>query len=407
MPLTYKTLGQLRSFNAVPNTLYSVPANAKSIVSTISITSPPQANNLVSPSNDALTEYKASLYVCLPQGAGISWQTTSNTRTVYGATYALGNFWTVSGTAGVLQASTDGLTWTTNTTFTYATNDIIYADGVLVTVGLNRSYNYSTDGVTWDTNNTAGATTTGFNAITYGNGILVAVGINGTIQTGDILPGPFVSFQGRTSNTTSELFAAAYGNGIYLAGGNSVLVTSTTGITWTTRSISGGSPTVYSLFYNAGTYFAGTNGGLYTSTDTITWTSVYSPTMYDIKYFNGLYIGGSSNGGIHTSTDGVTWTSRYSSSSGGGYTYTTVSFDGVDTFIAAGITSAIIQRSTSTTPDYPSIQNALLYQTPVEFNSNVNLTLGLGLPANAQLRAHVGATNSQGLSFSAFGAEIT
>ena len=75
--------------------------------------------------------------------------------------------------------------------------------------------------------------------VTYGNGIFVAFGDSGTILTS----ADGISWTVRTSGTTDDLVGVAYGNGTFVAVGssfntvdgsyNGTILTSADGITWT------------------------------------------------------------------------------------------------------------------------------------------------------------------------------
>jgi hypothetical protein len=134
---------------------------------------------------------------------------------------------------------------------------------------------------------------------------------------------------------------ATNGSTIYVAGGsNGVLYSSTdSGVTWTSRTSGFGSSVIGAIAYGNGIFVAVGNSGLITtSTDGVTWTArtagVAANNLYYVAYINNLFVavGGGANGGtggITTSTDGITWTKRttpttsstniYSVTYGGGY----------------------------------------------------------------------------------------
>lgn len=119
----------------------------------------------------------------------------------------------------------------------------------------------------------------------------------------------------RTSNTTSAFESLAYGNGVWIAGGQtgSQFKSSTDTITWTTISIGSGS--MLDIIYENNLWVAGISNTIFTSTDAVTWTqrtSNLSGVIYKIKYGNGLWIVSAQSGQLRTSTDTITWVTRNS-----------------------------------------------------------------------------------------------
>jgi hypothetical protein len=116
-----------------------------------------------------------------------------------------------------------------------------------------------------------------------------------------------------------------YGNGIYVYGGSSgQLATSTDAITWTART-SGTTSTIYTLTYGNGLYvYGGGDGGIYTSTDAISWDikSFINRPIYGISYNNGQYFitTGTEITGVYlyTSTDLVSLRIKTTASTIGG-----------------------------------------------------------------------------------------
>lgn len=113
-------------------------------------------------------------------------------------------------------------------------------------------------------------------------------------------------------------YSVAYGNGIFVVGGESGYVTTSTdeGVTWSTpkQLVTMGSWS--SVIYANGSFMMLNfhNGKLATSTDGITWTTrdTYSLEYWrSLAYGNGIYVAvGPNYGTIMTSTDGKTWTKR-------------------------------------------------------------------------------------------------
>lgn len=176
-----------------------------------------------------------------------------------------------------------------------------YFDGLFNNDAVLRT---STDGISWSQYSFVSS------YLGYGNGLYIAV-VGTNIYTSPTATS-FVSWTTRTSGTSSALYAVAYGNGIYLTGGASgVLRSSTDSITWTGVT-SGTTSTIRCLIYGNGLFVFGTDGGgISTSTDGTTWiarTSGTTTTISALTYGNGLYLAGASNAGIlRSSTDGITW----------------------------------------------------------------------------------------------------
>jgi len=167
-------------------------------------------------------------------------------------------------------------------------------------------------GITW-TSRTSGFGTTNILHVTYGDGLYVAVGDSGKLTT---------STDGTTWTTrtpgfgTTRIFGVTYGDGLYVAVGDSgTLTTSPDGITWTSRTSGFGTTRIWGVTYGDGLYVAvGESGTLTTSPDGITWTSRTSgfgtTRIWGVTYGDGLYVAVGDSGKLTTSTDGTTWTTR-------------------------------------------------------------------------------------------------
>lgn len=149
-----------------------------------------------------------------------------------------------------------------------------------------------------------------WNSVAYGNGIFVVGGEKGYVTTS--------TDEGKTWSTPKQLVTTgSWSNVIYANGSfmmlnfhNGKLATSTDGITWTTRD-------TYSLEYWRGLAYGNgiyvavgpSNGIMMTSPDGKTWTkrTVGSVVWEDIAYGNGIFIAIADGCYFTTSTDGVTW----------------------------------------------------------------------------------------------------
>jgi hypothetical protein len=155
--------------------------------------------------------------------------------------------------------------------------------------------------------------------IVYGGGVYVAMittaGANSCVTSTD-----GITWTTRKVLTTTALAygGLAYGNGVFVAlqtGSSNVAVTSPDGITWTARTMPATS--TWSAVTYGGSQFvavnsAGTNAGA-TSPDGITWTSrtTTTGTWTSVAYGAGVYVAVPSSGtAAMSSPDGITWTSR-------------------------------------------------------------------------------------------------
>jgi photosystem II stability/assembly factor-like uncharacterized protein len=150
---------------------------------------------------------------------------------------------------------------------------------------------------------------------TQGNSSFVAVGDAGTIVTST----DGITWTSRNSGTTNSLSGVAYGNGSFVTVGDAgTIVTSTDGITWTSRN-SGTTNSLSGVAYGNGSFVAvGDAGTIVTSTDGITWTSRNSGTtnsLSGVAYGNGSFvtvgpwITGDSGVSLTSTDGGMTWTS--------------------------------------------------------------------------------------------------
>ena len=203
-------------------------------------------------------------------------------------------------------------------------------------------------GITWTTR-TSGFGTTIIWDVTYGDGLYVAVGESGTLTTST----DGITWTTRTSGFgTTIIYGVTYGDGLYVAVGDSgKLTTSTDGTTWTTRTSGFGTTRIYGVTYGDGLYVAvGSSGTLTTSPDGTTWTtrtSGFGTTIIrGVTYGDGLYVAVGDSGKLTTSTDGITWTTR---TSGFG---TTIIWDvtyGDGLYVAVGASGTLTTSTDGTT----------------------------------------------------------
>ncbi len=152
----------------------------------------------------------------------------------------------------------------------------------------------------------------------YGNGYYVAVAKGGGRDAAYSVDG--VNWHAGTLPATSPpvnaWMSVAYGNGVFVAVSynSSVAATSSTGSSWTARSIPSASWS--SITFGNGVFVAVAHSSntFARSTDGVTWTTGTLPVSarwVDLTYGNGLFVTVSENLQVAaTSPDGVNWTSR-------------------------------------------------------------------------------------------------
>jgi hypothetical protein len=253
----------------------------------------------------------------------------------------LNNLFVYVGSSGRLRTSTDGITWAARTLYTSTDiNDIFYGAGYFYyrLSGGRNGHGYSSDGIDWTPGNRAiernnflydgnnyifsGPILTNLQSILsstdlnnwtnnkvsarffttkYLNNTYIGAGQNGLLFTSTNA----VTWTARTSNTTSQIYDIAYGEGIYLYVGqgsvsSGMLGTSTDAITWTARTLGTTTRSINSVIYTPAFkqfLYGGDNGEIGTSEDGILWTArTYGSTnvIYDVNYLGNLYfaIGG-------------------------------------------------------------------------------------------------------------------
>lgn len=136
-----------------------------------------------------------------------------------------------------------------------------------------------------------------------GNGLFAAVGEDGRIKTSQ----GGIKWVGRESGTVESLNSITYGNGKFIAVGEGVIVNSSDGINWTTKS----SLALNSVVWHTDKFYAvGKFGTVLSSADGESWSNV------DIKSdesLNDIYTYGTKltvvgdDGGFYSTDDGVSW----------------------------------------------------------------------------------------------------
>ncbi len=193
-----------------------------------------------------------------------------------------------TGTTYLWATSTDGSTWTNRSAAENLT-DIVFGNGVWVGNYVNSYVKQSTNGTSWNvTPGPIGSQTlnsTAHNGVTGAGSVFVTVGNAGSVASSNA---DGTTWTTRSSGVSAALNAVAFGNGLFVAVGNTgVITTSPDGVTWTVRATANQLTTYNfsSVVYGAGRWIAVTNsgsignsgstyGGAFVSTDGITWRPV-------------------------------------------------------------------------------------------------------------------------------------
>ena len=152
-------------------------------------------------------------------------------------------------------------------------------------------------------------------AFAYGNNvnIYVAGGNSGAVQSST----DAITWTDRTRASAQTIVDMAYGNGIFVGvtgtGGTANLHTSTNGTTWI-NTVSADNNCLKIAYGNGIFVIVGNGGNNQTSTNGTTWTiaqqSANTFADQSIAYGNGVWVVAGSNGSIVSSTNGTTWTNR-------------------------------------------------------------------------------------------------
>ena len=340
-----------------------------------------------------------------------------------GIAYGNGTFVAVgpnASTSSVL-TSTDGVNWNARTTPAAAGYRIVtYGNGEFVAIAAYGATSTmvitSPDGVNWTTH--AGTASLNWTGVTYGKGLFVAVAQDGASST-DVMTSPDgVTWTPRTSagfmtGTTPHLWqGVTYGNGTFVAvSGDSSgtaageVMTSTDGITWTSRT-SAAAGRYYNVGYGNGLFVAtpGSGSAIMTSPDGVTWTtrpSAATGNQYlGITYGNGLFVMTPTTTGIPilTSPDGITWTARTSTNTT--KQWAAVAY-GNGVFAMTAGDSAFIQ--TSGTNDTIAVQNNNIYQGGITVNGNSNFSTTLITASTSTALVNIGDGSFAGTASSFLG----
>ena len=224
-------------------------------------------------------------------------------------------------TANYYATSTDGITWTNQTSLpvTALWLGLAFGNGVFVMTtqdsGGSNTTAYSSDGLSWST---ASGIPTNYSSssvwFTNGQFFSTNANVSGFGQTiyrsTDGISWSSVSVN---AGASSQYQIMQYGAGIYILTGNADTVYSSNLSSWSVNGVG----VLNNIAYGNGKFVARTqSNALVTSTDGINWTTVQA-SGFTINYitFNGsLFLGSGSSGQIYWSSDGTTWNSDLSAS---------------------------------------------------------------------------------------------
>lgn len=161
-----------------------------------------------------------------------------------------------------------------------------------------------------------------WSSISYGAGVYVAVADSGTNQVMTSSDG--ITWTTRTAAQANPWRSVTYGGGVFVAvsaSGINQVMTSPDGITWTSRTAAAANAWC-SVTYGGGLFVAVASNGIsrvMTSPDGIAWTSAPAAEQNGwnaVTYGNGLFVAVAPTTGAHlvmTSPDGTNWTARNAS----------------------------------------------------------------------------------------------
>ncbi len=215
---------------------------------------------------------------------------------------------------GSLYTSPNGTTWEIKSGAPAGVTGCAYGAGLYCVCGDQIWSSVNLDSYTQRTSGFGGNT---LRDIQFANNSFVTVGGMGFGSPGYILTSSDgITWTSRTpgAGSNDDLFACAYGGGMWVACGNGgYICSSSDGTTWTTRN-SGVTINFYSITYGNNLFVVGAdNGNVFTSSDGITWTqrtTGSSLAMWGVCFGNGIFVCVGGNAGIYTSTDGISWTQR-------------------------------------------------------------------------------------------------
>jgi hypothetical protein len=268
-------------------------------------------------------------------------------------------------TYSCIMTSNDGIEWLISrlSEQPIAMTDISYSPGskyVITTQNQTTPLLTSPDSIVWTSSPTVTVAPVGLNAVAYVNGIYVAAGNDVVVSTDAATWTTTISAYTGTFISVGGVFVTDFTG--FIAVGKvtdtvsaviSVMQTSIDGVTWSTPSV----PTTNTLNAVADSdttlVAVGDNGVKYYSSDAINWTlapsSIYTNKLNDIIYSRRLtlFVTVGNNGTIMWSGDGYAWSNAISSTTENllGITWNTL----VNKFVVVGNNNTILESSDGNT----------------------------------------------------------
>jgi hypothetical protein len=289
---------------------------------------------------------------------GALWKMYSGVPSRVGGITFGGDLFAIASDSGLICTSTNGQQWTSISAPGFW-KAIGYGNGRFIAVGQRTNQTamlISNDGRTWIPQ--IRASTNSLSAICYGNGLYVAAG-NGIVLTSSDCQ----SWAAQPANITNTIWSLAFGNGRFVALGDAgALFSSEDGTNWIS-CLTGLRNELKGIVYGGGKFVAvGAAGMVLDSSDGQGWQSQASGTLADLACIaagDGIYAVGASTGDTLSSTDGVSW-----------LRHTTVSTNALNSmcfgrglFVAVGKRGTILSSTngTSWTECNTGITNDLLF----------------------------------------------
>jgi hypothetical protein len=222
----------------------------------------------------------------------------------------------------------------------YGNNKFVAVSGMYNNSGGNKLA-YSSDGIKWTEIPSNYSYRTGRAlVIAYGNNMFVTGGELGETSTST----DGATWTNSTGAGIGEIRAIVCGDGKFVAGSYSgKMAYSSDGIKWTVLTNSPfGNSSVHKIVWGNNKFVAGGSSKIAYSSDGITWTAVTDPFggageyISTIAYGNGKFVAGSSYGKMAYSSDGITWTAVANSPFSYPYDFGDPYFDIIDV-VSAGI----------------------------------------------------------------------
>jgi hypothetical protein len=264
---------------------------------------------------------------------GVEWNSTSsgNFNTMSKVVYAKGKFVAV-GSSGSILTSSNGIIWVSQNSGTPNNlSAITYGNGLFVTVGASvwsgNGYSAtiltSPEGINWTQATNLPATfpfANGLNGVAHRGGLFVAVGDGGTILTSP----EGTNWVQQISGVGNSLYGIACGkNGRFVTVGESggwdgneypdTILTSMDGTNWTSILHASGE-WFLDVTYGDGQYLAVGESDILTSPDGFNWTNHPGAGQWlnSVTYGNGQFVAVGTSASIVSSTDGVNWVAHFS-----------------------------------------------------------------------------------------------